>query len=253
MNLIRNTTFLILLLIPFVLHSEEKLFLYSSNYATPLAKEINLEYRLDYNKRACVRCGVAEAAKINNIQQWLGLERGMSERLSLSVFGIFTYGINENKIMADSFYAGGKYRFSEQGVLPVDMSVTFGYLQEPGGIPVLQVGGVFSKDIEKLNLTTNLLFEKAFQKMRDEIDMFITAGMSFRFTEWLSSGIEYAGQDLEDLWEQEEAEGGARHIVGPVLSVNFIRHKTQFIITPAIAFSPQKDGFIMRAMFQQSF
>jgi hypothetical protein len=253
LNLLRNVIPLVLFLFPLVLHSEEKLFLYSSNYATPQAREINLEYRIDYNKRACVRCGVTEEARINNIQQWLGLANGVTRRLTLSAFGIFTYGIEEKEMKADSFYAGGKYRISEQGALPVDIALTFGYLQETGGISVLQAGGVFSKDIKKLNITSNVLFEKAFQEMRDAIDMFITAGISFKLADWLRAGFEYAGQDLEDLWEEEEAEGGARHIIGPVCALNFNQNRTQVLFTPAIVFSPLENGFMMRAMFSQSF
>lgn len=243
----------ILLLNSFILHSEEKLFLYSSNYATPQAREINLEYRLDYNRRACVRCGVTYEQQINNLQQWLGLESGISSNFTLSAFGIFTYGIGERNIAADSFYAGGKYRIAEKGVLPLDVALTFGYLQETGGTPVLQAGGIFSKDIGRLNLSSNVLVEKAFQKMRDEIDLFITAGVSFELTERLRAGLEYAGQDLEDIWEEAEAEGGVRHIVGPVCKVNFNHNLTQFLITPAMAFSPLENGFIVRGLFSQTF
>lgn len=244
---------LVILLFPLQIHSEEKLFLYSSNYATLKRNEINLQYKIDYNRRACVRCGDEDADKINKIQQWSGFEAGLSNHLTLFAFGIITYGVTENVMRADSFYLGGEYRIGERGSLPVDIGVTLGYLQETGGIPVIQAGGILSREFSRLNLTSNILFEKAFQARRDEIDMFITAGLSYEVTEWLRTGIEYAGQDLEDLWEEEEAEGGARHIIGPVSAFRFNKGKTQILFTPAMAFSPIGNGFIMRGMFSWTF
>ncbi len=110
-----------------------------------------------------------------------------------------------------------------------------------------------SKDFGALNLTSNLLFEKAFAELRDEIDMFITAGISARINSWFRTGIEYEGLDLEDMWEKEEAEGGAQHIIGPVCAFRFNNDKTQFLLTPSALFSPVEDGFIIRAMFSQTF
>lgn len=243
----------VILLFPLQIHPEEKLFLYSSNYATPASREINFQYKIDYNRRACVRCGEVDADKINNIQQWIGLEAGLTSHLTLSAFGILTYGVTENVMRSDSFYVGGEYRVRESGSLPVDAGVSFGFMQETAGIPVIQAGGILSKEFSRLNFTSNILFEKAFQERRDEIDMFITAGLSYKITEWLRTGIEYAGQDLEDLWEKEEAEGGARHIIGPVSVLRFNKGRTQILFTPDMAFSPLGNGFIMRGMFSQTF
>ncbi len=243
----------VILFFPVLIHSEERLFLYSSNYATPARKEINLEYKIDYNRRACVKCGEKDANKINNLQQWMGLESGLTDNLSLSAFGIMTYGIEDNVIRTDSFYVGGKYRIGESGILPLDAGFTFGYLQETGGIPVLQAGGILSKESEEINFTSNILFEKAFEKGRDDIDVFITAGVSYEIAEWLRTGIEYAGQDLEDLWEEEEAEGGAQHIIGPVGAVRFNEKRIQMLFTPGLTFSPGGDGFIMRGMLSLEF
>ncbi len=246
-------TLAVILILPGLIHSEEKLFLYSSNYATPARREINLQYKIDYNRRACVKCGEKDVDKINNLQQWIGLESGLTDNLSLSAFGIMTYGVEDNVMRTDSFYLGGKYRIGESGLLPLDAGLTFGYLQETGGIPVIQAGGILSKESGEINFTSNVLFEKAFEKGRDDIDMFITAGFSYEISEWLRTGIEYAGQDLEDLWEEEEAEGGARHIIGPVGAVRFNKGKIQVLFTPAVAFSPVGDGFIMRGMFSLEF
>jgi hypothetical protein len=65
----------------------------------------------------------------------------------------------------------------------------------------------------------NLILEKAAESGRDPIDVIISLGWSRRVTKTLSLGVEAVGQDLEGFWEPEEAEGGARILIGPSLHV----------------------------------
>ena len=61
----------------------------------------------------------------------------------------------------------------------------------------------------------NLRAEKSFETARDEVDLIVTAGWLFRVGSALHLGVETVAQDLEGLWEPEEAEGGARVFAGP--------------------------------------
>ena len=56
----------------------------------------------------------------------------------------------------------------------------------------------------------NLRAEKSFETARDAVDLIVTAGWLFRVGSALHLGVETVAQDLEGLWEPEEAEGGAR-------------------------------------------
>jgi hypothetical protein len=64
----------------------------------------------------------------------------------------------------------------------------------------------------------NLRFEKAFDKSRDGIDLITSLGFHHRITGRLFAGVEAVGEDLEGFWETDEAEGGAKLLVGPSLN-----------------------------------
>lgn len=65
----------------------------------------------------------------------------------------------------------------------------------------------------------NVRFEKAFDGERDGLDIISSFGIQKQITGQLFGGIEAVGQDLEGFWQTNEAEGGARLLIGP--SLNF--------------------------------
>ncbi|HEY4196007.1 MAG TPA: hypothetical protein VGM63_10755, partial [Mucilaginibacter sp.] len=75
----------------------------------------------------------------------------------------------------------------------------------------------------------NVRFEKAFDKERDAFDVISTLGVQRHITGQLFGGIEAVGQDLEGFWETDEAEGGARLLVGP--SLNYAPVTSRFSFT----------------------
>jgi hypothetical protein len=83
----------------------------------------------------------------------------------------------------------------------------------------LSVGHAF----ERSSLFMNFRFERAFAteqgEERDGLDIISTFGWTHRLTPALNLGVEAVGEDLEGLWEQDEAEGGAKVFVGPTLRV----------------------------------
>lgn len=97
----------------------------------------------------------------------------------------------------------------------VDLGVTAGYSRELDRAHVvagsLQAAGAMGP----VEVAGTVYLEKAFAAGRDAVDVIVTAGAAYAVASFASLGLEYQGQDLEDLWEREEAEGGARHLVGP--------------------------------------
>ncbi|HTI57892.1 hypothetical protein [Mucilaginibacter sp.] len=75
----------------------------------------------------------------------------------------------------------------------------------------------------------NVRFEKAFAQGRDGIDVISSLGVHRQITGSLFGGIEAVGQDLEGFWETDEAEGGAKLLVGP--SLNFVPVASRFSFT----------------------
>jgi hypothetical protein len=72
---------------------------------------------------------------------------------------------------------------------------------------------------QKWKLAGNMRFEKSFESQRDKIDLLSSVGVQHQFSKSLFVGFEAAGEDLEGLWDKEEAEGGAKLFIGPSLSL----------------------------------
>ncbi len=72
----------------------------------------------------------------------------------------------------------------------------------------------------------NLLFEKAFASNRDAIDVITSLGFHYRMVGNFFGGFEAIGEDLEGFWDEEEAEGGAKLMIGP--SLNLAPKKSKF-------------------------
>jgi len=74
-------------------------------------------------------------------------------------------------------------------------------------------------NVANWRLGGNFKFEKAFDKNRDDIDLITSIGFQHRIAGAFFAGIEAVGQDLEGFWESDEAEGGAKLLVGPSLNI----------------------------------
>lgn len=86
------------------------------------------------------------------------------------------------------------------------------------------VGAMFSRvtasfDALKWRMAGNLRVEKAFASNRDGIDLVTSFGYQHRISGPVYAGFEIMGQDLEGFWESDEAEGGAKLLVGPSINV----------------------------------
>lgn len=78
-------------------------------------------------------------------------------------------------------------------------------------------------------LGANVRFEKAFDVNRDAFDVISSVGIHHELAGQLYGGIEAVGQDLEGFWETDEAEGGARVLIGP--SLNYVPVASRFSFT----------------------
>lgn len=72
----------------------------------------------------------------------------------------------------------------------------------------------------------NLLFEKALSSERDNIDIITSLGFHYQLVGNFYGGFEAVGQDLEGLWNDQEAEGGTKVFIGP--SLNLVPNASRF-------------------------
>lgn len=106
-----------------------------------------------------------------------------------------------------------------------------------------------SKSIYGL-FTTN--FEKAFGTGRDPLDIMVTAAFGGYITPVLRASIEYAAQDLEDAWEADEAEGGAKQFLGVNLGWLATR-KLEILAGIGTELSTKTPAPMTRLLFRYSF
>ena len=88
-----------------------------------------------------------------------------------------------------------------------------------------------SFDQTNWRLLGNLRFEKAFDSNRDKLDFITSIGFEHRIAEGLYLGFEALGQDLEGFWEKDEAEGGAKVLIGPAINLAPAHSKLSFSIS----------------------
>jgi hypothetical protein len=104
-----------------------------------------------------------------------------------------------------------------------NVAIGGGILHEYTGVDVLRARVLAGHQFSMSQLHMNLLFEKPFAGdddiVRDKVDVLTSIGWLVRASSFMHVGVEAVGQDLEGFWEEEEAEGGARLLIGPSLYV----------------------------------
>jgi hypothetical protein len=89
-------------------------------------------------------------------------------------------------------------------------------------------------DLGRVRLATTLHAEHIFGANRDPIDLYAVVGVSVRVTPILRLGAEYVAQDVEALADDDaDAEGGARHYVGPDVALSL--RKNHLLLTGGAA------------------
>jgi hypothetical protein len=99
------------------------------------------------------------------------------------------------------------------------LAVGFGMRHESSGVNVLLGRVVAGRSFSAWRVDGNALFEKPYSVNRDAVDLITTVGVARQILPSFHVGIEMIGEDLEGFWEPDEAEGGARILVGPSIRV----------------------------------
>jgi hypothetical protein len=121
----------------------------------------------------------------------------------------------------------GAGRAAEQGelwVTPVrraGLSLTggVGMRHEYSGTTVglLRIAG--ARATARSALAADVLLERPHAAGRDALDVITTMGFAHAIAPSVWLGVEAVGSDLEGLWDNDEAEGGATVLLGPTLAV----------------------------------
>ena len=162
----------------------------------------------------------------------IGGEVGLADRLSAVAIGA------QGEDAGGSAQTGGMLGL-RWSVLPGSTQSTHlvlsgGFLRELEGHSGAWGRLTLGHDAGRARLTASLHGERIFTSGRDSVDVMVTAGATVPLTESVRAGLEYVGQDLEGVLG-DETEGGARHILGPVVSAVLWSQRVSLVGGPALA------------------
>ncbi len=201
----------------------------------------------------------------------VGGEFGLAPRLSIAAEAQVGLGGSDNTPSPSAGVVAGL----RLQVLPYEwrnthLVVSGGYLREAwqgpvydddnhlwhGGSPTGDNGAwvqaSFSGDIERLRVAATVHGEHVFSAGRDPLDVMVQGGASYRLVGDFRAGIEYVGQDLEEAFTPG-AEGGARHFLGPIASLQLLGNRLSLVAGPSVGLTARSPDFIARASLSYGF
>jgi hypothetical protein len=120
------------------------------------------------------------------------------------------------------------------------------------GINAGYVQVAMSGDIGRLRLGGTFHGQHTFADGRDPLDVMVDLGASYRLAGSFRAGLEYVGQDLEETFSPG-AEGGPRHFLGPVASVQLWHDRITIVGGPSLGLSYISPDFVARVAASVSF
>jgi hypothetical protein len=123
--------------------------------------------------------------------QKVELEYGITDHLNVSLYQVFEQAADSSNLTYVGYNIELKYRIAEANVLPVDVLL---YVEHEvstieGGVNEGKI--VLAKDIGKLNIAYNQIYEKV--SNADKGDHGYAVGTSYELAPWLRVGVESTG------------------------------------------------------------
>ncbi|TCC88579.1 hypothetical protein EZ428_18230 [Pedobacter frigiditerrae] len=219
-------------------------FLFSVNTLTNDASKWNLQFAGSYGRRATGQFGY------DGLGQQLGIKGSLGNRFTISgslALGFANTGktasAQQLEIIRDIIGGKKSSGFRLGGGLGIGRDWS----------NVKSASGRIAASFDKMNwrMIGNLRFEKAFDSSRDKLDFITSFGIHRQLAKTWFVGLEAIGQDLEGFWEKDEAEGGAKLMVGP--SVNFLptKSKLSFSLAGGPVFYATRSNVAASAAFRE--
>lgn len=195
-------------------------FLFQVNTLTAETASWSLNYSGSYGQRTSTPFGY------DGVDQQLAVKGYLGDRFTLYANAALGFarggggvtGAQQAEVLRDVI--GGKHLFGPR------VGIGMGFSHDFANTSAIFSRITASYDVAKWRIGANLRFEKAFAADRDDIDLITSVGFHHRLAGAFYAGIEAVGQDLEGFWESDEAEGGAKLLVGP--SVNYAPAGSRF-------------------------
>ncbi|ASU35542.1 hypothetical protein [Mucilaginibacter xinganensis] len=197
-------------------------FLFTLNTLNPAARGWSLNYSGGYGQRTVTPLGYDGVDQNLSVKGYLGNQFTLVASMGV---GFGNNGrinsLQQAEVLRD--FIGGN---SVEGVR-VGASLGFRREFNSDKVALSRIAAAFEN--LKWKLGANVRFEKAFDKNRDNLDVISSIGIHRQISGQLFGGLEAIGQDIEGFWQTDEAEGGARVLIGP--SLNYTPPASRFSFT----------------------
>jgi hypothetical protein len=227
-------------------HGEQRPFVYLMDPSTPLAREASIEYLLQGASGVAATRPLAASIGAQGLVHGLTVSFGVTRWLAPFATALMHQPVGAGDAAVQGTGQGGlRFQLTPAGSA-FRAGAAAAFTRELGGALGTYARLSASYDWGRLRLAGNAHVEKIVAAGRDSVDLLAFAGASMRTTEALRLGAEYVGQDLEDAFEREEAEGGARHFAGPVASLQVANDAVWITGGPAFGLNRQSPPFLGR-------
>jgi hypothetical protein len=230
-------------------------FLFSVSTLTPQDLKWSLDYSGSYGER------VTDTFGYNGVNQQIAVKGYVGNKITFYAYTAF--GFSQGDKVSSSQQAeiirnflGGKKNTG------LRVGAGLGVRRDYSDVKSLLSRITFSFNSSKWKTTGNMLFEKALASNRDKIDFITSLGVHYCLLQNFYGGVEAIGEDLEGFWDKEEAEGGAKLLIGPSLNLTpqnsrlsfslsggpvFYATRNQVYNPDAIRELPSQAGLMVRA------
>jgi hypothetical protein len=170
--------------------------------------QVTVHYDAGFGERAF------DVVEGDQVEQRIGMQASLGRRITLLARAGFSPdgGDTRSSQMAEMLYdvlrGGGS-----------NVAFGMGFRHETDGVNVLTARVAAAHRWTAWRVDGNALFEKPYSDFRDAVDLITTVGVARHVYRALHVGLEAIGEDLEGFWDPNEAEGGARLLIGPSLRI----------------------------------
>jgi len=231
-------------------------FLFSVTTLTANAPQWSLNYSGSYGENTASPFGYSGVDQQVSVKGYLGSRFTLYANAALGFANTGgTASAQQAEVLRD--FIGGKQAFGPR------LGLSFGVSRDYANVKSIFSRIAASFDAASWRFGGNMRFEKAFSSTRDDLDLITSIGFHHRIKGKLYAGFEAVGEDLEGFWEADEAEGGAKLLIGPSLNMTPDNSRFSFSVcggpvfyathSPVVPSEAIRDfngqnGFTLRAM-----
>ncbi len=199
-------------------------FLFSVTTLTREDLKWSMDYSASYGERVTGPFGYAGIGQNFALKGYLGKQFTLYANAALGFSGKDNVASMQHAEILHDFIGGRKN-------LGLRLGAGVGATRDYSNVKSLMTRITLSYDALRWKAGGNLLLEKAFGNNRDAIDVITSFGFHYRLKGNVYGGFETVGEDLEGFWDPEEAEGGAKLLLGPSLNMTSKNSKVFFSVS----------------------